>query len=448
MLRDALLLAGKDLRLYFRDRVGLLLGFALPIALVAVFGFIMGRVGGGGDGDMPAVEVAVLDEDATAGSAAFVEALRTDGLVDPRLPAPGEARDDASLRAGLRDGDFGFALVLPVGFAAGRDPILMRDPGRSLEGRLVQMALALALARARGPAFGWQLTERGLLAAGLPEAFRERIRGQVDTFRSGVEGLFRDADVPAPGATAAADGTGSADGDAAAPGADPLAFLGKLVPVQTEDVAPEGRETQMSYQVSHAVSGMTVMMLLFTLVGFSRTLLSERDGGTLKRLVAAPIDPRAILLGKALATATVGFALVVVLFGFAAAVFDLDVLSRLDTLLVLALATVAASTAFALLVASWAATDKQADGLSTLLILVMSALGGAWFPTMFMPPLAQQIAKFTLPYWSLEGFHASLWYGQHWTEPKVLASLSVLLGVTAVLGAAAVSVFRRRYLAG
>ena len=443
MLRDAALLAGKDLRLYLRDRVGLLLGFALPIALVAVFGFIMGRVGGGG-GDLPAVPIAVLDEDGTARSAAFVAALRADGLVDPRLPAADETWTDEVLRAELREGDFGFALVLPVGFAAGRDPVLLRDPGRSLEGRLVQMALAVGLARVRGPALGWEMTERGLLAAGLPEAFRERIRHQVDGFRTGVEGLFRDSEAAdAAGATA-----GAAPPAAAGPEPDPLAFLERLVPLVTEDVAPEGREAQLSYQVSHAVSGMTVMMLLFTLVGFSRTLLTERDGGTLRRLVAAPIDPRAILLGKALATATVGLALVVVLFGFAAAVFDVDVLSRFDTLAVLALATVAASTAFALLIATWAATDKQADGLSTLLILVMSALGGAWFPTMFMPPLAQRIARFTLPYWSLEGFHASLWYGQHWTEPGVLASLGVLLGVTVVLGAAAVGVFRRRYLAG
>src|SRR5262249_45823947 len=86
MLADARRLARNDLRLFFRDRTGLLLGFALPIALVTVFGFIMGAMGRKGTSGISAVNVAVLDEDGSPASAAFVQALKDGTTIAPELP--------------------------------------------------------------------------------------------------------------------------------------------------------------------------------------------------------------------------------------------------------------------------------------------------------------------------------------------------------------------------
>ena len=139
---------------------------------------------------------------------------------------------------------------------------------------------------------------------------------------------------------------------------------------------------------------------------------------------------------------------IAVLFTFAALVFGLDVLPRLDTLVVLSIATAAACTAFALAVAAWARTEKQADGVSTLIILPMCALGGCWVPLQSMPPAVQSAARFTLPYWSMRGYQGTFWFGQHWTDGPMLLSLAVLLAIAAGLWLVATSVFRRRHLAG
>jgi ABC-type uncharacterized transport system permease subunit len=99
-------------------------------------------------------------------------------------------------------------------------------------------------------------------------------------------------------------------------------------------------------------------------------------------------------------------------------------------------------------VAAWARTDKQADGVSTLAILLMASIGGCWMPLMMMPEAIQVAARFTLPFWSLSGYQGTFWYGKHWTDPEMLLDLGVLLGITGALTAAAVALFRRRYLAG
>ena len=71
-----------------------------------------------------------------------------------------------------------------------------------------------------------------------------------------------------------------------------------------------------------------------------------------------------------------------------------------------------------MLLASVAPTPEMARSLSTFTILLMSALGGAWFPVAYMPPVMQQVSRATLVYWSMSGFAQAL--GDH-------ASLAALL---------------------
>jgi ABC-2 type transport system permease protein len=69
--------------------------------------------------------------------------------------------------------------------------------------------------------------------------------------------------------------------------------------------------------------------------------------------------------------------------------------------------------------------------MSTFVIMLMSALGGAWFPLTFMPEFLQQFSKFTLVYWSMEGFSAVLWANNSFVQ--LLPILGVLVAITAVV---------------
>ncbi len=50
------------------------------------------------------------------------------------------------------------------------------------------------------------------------------------------------------------------------------------------------------------------------------------------------------------------------------------------TLVVLILTWVATAGSFGMAIATLSRTAKQGDGLATIIILVMAALGGCWFP--------------------------------------------------------------------
>ena len=94
-----------------------------------------------------------------------------------------------------------------------------------------------------------------------------------------------------------------------------------------------------------------------------------------------------------------------------------------------------------MLLAAIAPNAEAATGMATFLIMLMSALGGAWFPITMMPEFVQRLSKFTLVYWAIEGFTAVLWAGQ--SLRQILPLLGILGGITAVVMSLAIWRFNR-----
>jgi ABC-2 type transport system permease protein len=94
-----------------------------------------------------------------------------------------------------------------------------------------------------------------------------------------------------------------------------------------------------------------------------------------------------------------------------------------------------------MLLAAVTRSAEAARSLATLLVITMSACGGAWFPISFMPEFMQRIAHFTLVYWAIEGFGAVLWAGDSFGQ--LLPILGVLLGITVVVMTISVWRFNR-----
>lgn len=417
-------LARKDLRLFFRDRTGVLLGFLLPVSLVTIFGYLMGMMtGGGGGGPMPRATVWVADVDQTAQSAALLAELRNSAMLRlrPRIDEEGalmeDARDAATLRKQVEEGDIDLALILEAGFsdalAAGADaPItLVRDPGMGLESQLIGISLMQALATLTDGAIFTNMVAEQMREAGTPEIAIEGMKQmsvdfEMESLMSG-EGLFT-----------------------------------------TEDHRPPDRDEDVTFAQAQAVGGIAVMMVLFGLTSAAVTLLRERDEGTMRRLLSLPLPASAILLGKAIAVAVVGLLQITILFLVGEMLFGIGIWRDPITLFALMISTVAAAAAFGLLVASWAKTPKQAEGMSTLLILVMSCLGGSWFPLQMLDlPAGMEVAmRFTLNHWSVSGFQDLFWRTDSLADASIQASVGVLWLFTAVAGWLSLRLFRRNYL--
>jgi ABC-2 type transport system permease protein len=442
-------IARKDLRMFFRDRTALLLGFALPLALCAVFGFVTKFVFAG-EGGLSKTTLWVADLDGSEPSRAFVEALR--GAETIRLrPGPDDDPESAeSLRKKVEDGEAHHALVVEEGFgealAAGRLPTLrmFRDPDRSLEAQMVSIGLLQAFFETAGKDHAPLLTARAMELLGLPAQWHDRILAVSKAFSVGVQALFEEAE-----RTGAFEEEPSSDGSDSEAGPDFSSVMRDLVPVEAFDLKPPERPKRLTYMLAHTMSGIGVMMLMFGLVACGSLLIQEREKKTLDRIRMTPAPSAALLGGKYLFAAICGALQVALLFAFGAFVFHVDVLADPATLLVVCLATLLAVSSFGILVAAWAKTQKQAEGVSTLVILVMSAIGGAWFPIQIVDdlPLPALVAsRATLTHWSVSAYQGLFWYGKRWTDPAMLTSIGVLLAFAVVAGVAAWLLYRRRYV--
>jgi ABC-2 type transport system permease protein len=441
----------KDLRLYFRDRLGLALGLLLPIALVTVFGLVMQFAFGGGGG-MPKVELWVVDEDASATSARFVDALRGLEMLRVRPKAGDDPVGAEAARAKVLDGEAHHVLIVGKGYgrklAAGEEPplVLVRDPGRRMESRLVGIGLMQAtMAAADGKGMPWLLgsvmRRQGMSEAGVARvrAGMEMVQGVIDRFVGGDAELK--ASVPAPGGGSG--GPTAADFDFAS-------MFEDMVPVTREDVRPPSRPKNLDYQLAQSVAGMTVMMLMFGLMACSVTLLQERDQGTLRRLLVSGAPRSSLLLGKFLFCVVAGLLQLAILFCYGEVLFRVGTFRDPVTLVVLAVTWAAAATSFGMLIAVWAGTQKQAEGLSVMLILVMAALGGCWFPLQIadLPWWADVVTHATITHWAMTAFQGMFWHQHSFTEPGMLRAIGVQWAFAIVAAFVSWRLWQRRYVAG
>jgi len=77
-----------------------------------------------------------------------------------------------------------------------------------------------------------------------------------------------------------------------------------------------------------------------------------------------------------------------------------------------------------MLVAALSPNAQAANGLATFVVMVMSATGGAWYPMSLMPAFMQKVGKFTVVYWSMEGFFPGALAGRPLAD--VLPTIGVL----------------------
>jgi ABC-2 type transport system permease protein len=105
------------------------------------------------------------------------------------------------------------------------------------------------------------------------------------------------------------------------------------------------------------------------------------------------------------------------------------------------LSTAFAVGAFGMLLASLCQTRAQLGPLSTLVILIMSSVGGSMFPRFLMPHAMQQAGLLTINAWAIDGFTKVFWRDEPVSHlwPQVL----VLLAVGVVLFAVARRLARR-----
>jgi ABC-2 type transport system permease protein len=215
-----------------------------------------------------------------------------------------------------------------------------------------------------------------------------------------------------------------------------------LVTVVAAQPAALGGERVRVSGVQIGVPGFAVLFIFLTAQITARSIYEEKKTGTFRRLLAAPLSRRSMLIGKLIPN----FVVVVlqVVFLFAAGMLLLPLLGldalRLGSdplaLVLLVLSIALCCTTLGILIAAIARTEAQIGGFAALVLWVLAFLGGSFIPLFLINESMATIGQVTPHYWAVTGFYDLLTRGQGLAA--VLDSIGVLLGFSAaffVLGA-------------
>jgi ABC-type multidrug transport system permease subunit len=193
-----------------------------------------------------------------------------------------------------------------------------------------------------------------------------------------------------------------------------------------------------------AVAGTAIMMLLFSVSSVGAGILVEKDAGTLKRLLYSPISPVHILYGKMLAGNIIAVTQLSVMFLFSWIAFGLNIWIDIPSMMVMIMSTAFACTSFGIFLASISQTEKQVDSMATIVILVMSGIGGSMIPLFVMPEIMQKIAVVSMNYWGIQGFYDIFWRQLPFTD--VIIRAGVLFSIGILMTAISTFFYRRNIL--
>jgi ABC-2 type transport system permease protein len=134
---------------------------------------------------------------------------------------------------------------------------------------------------------------------------------------------------------------------------------------------------------------LTLTMLIFTALSVTR----EIERGTMESLLAMPINPVEIMLGKILPYAAVGFFQMALIAGAARFIFAVPVVGSLGTFVALTMLFIVANLSVGYTFSTIAQNQLQAMQMSFFFFLPSILLSGFMFPFRGMPLWAQDVGS-------------------------------------------------------
>ena len=362
--RQALLMAAKDTRVFFKDKFAVGFAFLFPFLFVIGFSFALGDIGAS---DEP-LELAIASQEDGGLSSQIIEGLSggTQGIA---------ALDYNAALSQVEVGSLAGFVAFPPDFTesamAGRPTMLEVVVGSSSSPE-IQAAL------------------HGLASS---------IADDLEKTNVTLSALF---ELSPP----SQDGT--------------LSFNPESVTRERSSVVSFVVETAGEVE-SVGASNFTLpayltMFVFFVAAMSAESIARERQGQTLERLLSNGARRESIILGKFAGIAFRGLLQLAVLWAAGILIFGIDLgLSPVAVVLISVLMALT-SAAFGVMLASFVADIRAASTAGVLVSLTLAPIGGCWWPLFITPEWMQSLAKLTPHGWANGAFNKLMLFGAEFSD--------------------------------
>ncbi len=408
-MKKILQIGWKDLRVIFRDRAALILMLLAPFVLTVAMGLVTGSLGSSSSG-IEKVSVVVVNLDQGDLGNLLVGVLKSPDL--SQLLAVQENSDVVAARALVDTNKTAAIVIIPDGFSTSMIPEngaatakqieVYKNPSRTIGAGIVQTIVEDFLNQVETRNIGGQVAMQQLVASGLvPPQQIAQAANQIYT---------RLANDP---------------------------YVLQVLTLNTKQAAAGEEQNLLIF----LAPGFALLFLMYTVSLGGKSLLTERQEGTLTRLMSTPIRSSQVLVGKMTGTYMIGLAQMTILIGASALLLGLRWGDPL-ALVVLLITAVAAATGWGMLLAALSNSPNQVSSIGMAMTLLFGLVGGSFFGGTLTGVIGY-IGMLTPNYWGQKGFN-TLANGGNLQD--LLPVYAALLVMAAILLLISVSIFRRKGL--
>lgn len=366
----------KDLKLVFRDRAALVFMLLTPFLLTIGMGLVTGRFSSNDNSGALNIPIVIVNLDNDSLGNALVDVFSSEELAD--LFEPTTSQDAEAARTLVDEDEITAAIIVPEGFTQdifsgniNQDEAVQiefyANPSRPTSSGIVKTILDGFMARVDEMRVG-----------GITSVAQLIISGRISPEEANQVGEEM-------GARFESNGT---EVDTTA------------IKLNTSTTTSEANEFD---SLAFFAPGMALMFLMYTVSYGGRSILAEKAGGTLPRLLTTPTNSMQILGGKVFGIFLTGTAQMLILIGATSLLFQLKWGDALGVL-VLVFAAVFGATGWGLLITALVRTPNQVGSIGSAVMLIFSIMGGSFIEVENMAPFVQTLSKITPNAWAMDGF--------------------------------------------
>ena len=391
----------KDLILFFHDQRSVILTFLLPVILITLFALAYGAVGQL-DGRSEPLNVLVADMDQTRSSKEIVDKIGNHEGISLII------KDSEKSKELVINGKYACALMIYEGFqdsllAGNTTPVeLIFDRSREMEIGFLQKELISTLLPLTG-----EIIVKKSIENYLKDNFPDIDKNSMDEILS-------------------------------------TATENDKNPVSVKWTSVVGEKNDTKLGLIQAVAGTAILMLLFSVAGVGTSILEEKENGTINRLLYSPLKGSTILYSKMLFAFFISILQLTTMFLFAWLFLNMDLSVNIPGLILMIIATSFSVSSIGIFLAAISKTRQQAQNMSTIIILVMSAIGGSMIPLFIMPSILQKIALLSVNYWGIQGFYDLFWRAIPLED--ILPKIFILMSIGILMTLVSIGLFKKRIL--
>jgi ABC-2 type transport system permease protein len=423
----------KDLKVLIKDKGALIVLFILPIMFISIMSFALKPVfNSNGDN---VIDIIVINLDSSKESKDFIRKLsEVEGLkVISKIDGKTVSEQDAKSK--IIDGKYPMDIIIPKGFG---DKVVkgqkvsinsFQDPEQSNTNSVIIKAI-----EGEVRTFSVNFTISNLVddqIKGIQDTVNSKINDMQNSYQQSfddeINNISKQTGISIPKQNIEPKQKNDINYDSIKKGLQDkagVALVKSNVSIQSQLDNSKKASRPDSFQQN--VPGYTVMFAFFIVMFAGRSFIIERNQGTFKRILGAPVGRWSLFLGKFIPNYIIGIAQTIVMFSVGHFIFGMSLGNSIIGLCLVSIVMIWASTSLGMLIASLVRTESQVVGVSMLIVLTLAALGGTMVPLFIMPDIMQKIAYITPHAWALTAYQNLLVRGMDISGvlPNILALFS------------------------